>query len=212
MGELTENRQATGPTLQGLATDQFFYFFLRLRKSEIRRTVQTLRARYPDESPEQLSRRLIDSHSRVALLGGAFSYLPFMLPWVGQALRLAGVVGTTSMLTRMHLYLILEIALVHGHDIDDETRVPEMAAVVGATGLAAGTPLLVDALNWTPLLGLPVSMLSASAVTQLIGDSALRLYGGQLAIGDAAAPLIGPASTRSDRGGMERPRRGHSRR
>jgi hypothetical protein len=149
--------------------------------------------RYPDDSPEQLSRRLIDSHSRVALIGGAFSYLPFMLPGVGPALRLAGVVGTSSMLTRMHLYLILEIALVHGHDIDDETRVPEMAAVVGATGLAAGTPLLLDALGWTPLLGLPVSMLSASAVTQMIGETALRLYGGQLAVVDATPPLIGRA-------------------
>jgi hypothetical protein len=197
MPEPTDDQQTSGQALQGLATDQFFYFFLRLRKSEVRRTVQTLRARYPDETPEQLSRRLIDSHSRVALIGGAFSYLPFMLPWVGRALRLAGVVGTTSMLTRMHLYLILEIALVHGHDIDDQARVQEMAAVVGATGLAAGTPLLLDALEWTALIGLPVSMLSASAITQMIGDTALRLYSGQLTIGDASAPLIGPAPTLS---------------
>jgi hypothetical protein len=68
-----------------------------------------------------------------------------------------------------------------------------MAAVVGATGLAAGTPLLVDALEWTPLLGLPVSMLSASAVTQVIGETALLLYSGQLAVADATAPLIEPA-------------------
>jgi hypothetical protein len=197
MPELTHDQQSSAQSLQGLATDQFFYFFLRLRKSEIRRTVQTLRARHPDESPEQLSRRLIDSHSRVALIGGALAYLPCMLPWVGQALKLAGVVGTTSMLTRMHLYLILEIALVHDHDIDDEARVPEMAAVVGATGLAAGTPLLVDALEWTPLIGLPVSMLSARAVTQVIGDTAIRLYSGQLAIADATAPLIGPTPTPS---------------
>ena len=38
MPELTDDRQTTGPALQALATDQFFYFFLRLRKSEIRRT------------------------------------------------------------------------------------------------------------------------------------------------------------------------------
>jgi hypothetical protein len=194
MPEPTHDQRNGAQSFQGLATDQFFYFFLRLRKSEIRRTVQTLRARHPDESPEQLSRRLIDSHSRVALIGGALAYLPCMLPWVGQALKLAGVVGTTSMLTRMHLYLILEIALVHDHDIDDEARVPEMAAVVGATGLAAGTPLLVDALEWTPLVGLPVSMLSARAVTQVIGDTAIRLYRGQLAIAGATAPSIGPAT------------------
>jgi hypothetical protein len=193
MDEPTDDRQSIRPPVQGLATDQFLYFFLRLRKAEIRRTVQTLRARYPDETTEQLSHRLIDSHSRLALVGGAFSYLPFMLPWVGPALKLAGIVGTASMLTRMHLYLILEVALIHGHDIDDEARVPEMVAVVGASGLAAGAPLLADALEWTPLIGLPVSMLSASAVTQLIGDTALRLYTGQLATGDAAATSAGPA-------------------
>jgi hypothetical protein len=38
MPELTHDGQTAGRTLQGLATDQFFYFFLRLRKSEIRRT------------------------------------------------------------------------------------------------------------------------------------------------------------------------------
>jgi len=183
MPELTDDR----PTPQGLATDQFFYFFMRLRKQEIRRTVQTLRARHPDESPAQLSQRLIDSHQRLALIGGAFSYLPFVLPGVGQALKLAGVVGTTSMLTRMHLYMILEIALVHGHDIDDQARVPEMATVIAATGLSAGTPYLLQALEWAPVIGLPASMLSASATTQVIGETALRLYSGQLTTSAAAA-------------------------
>jgi len=45
-----QNSDAGTPNLQSLATENFFYFFLRLRKGEIRRTVQALRARHPEET------------------------------------------------------------------------------------------------------------------------------------------------------------------
>lgn len=163
--------------VQSLSTDEFFYFFLRLRKSEIRRTVQVLRSRYPEETPAQLARRLIDSKATLALVGGTLLHLPLLFPGVGQALKLIGVVGATSLLTRMHLYLILEIALAFGKDIDDQARVPEMAAVVAATGLSAAAPWLVSALELHPLYALPAGSLSAAAVARLIGESAIRFYG-----------------------------------
>ena len=167
--------------LQGLATDQFFYFFLRLRKSEVRRTVLALQARYPGETPEQLARRLIASHARLTLLGGALLHLPQLLPGIGQAFKLAGFVGGASMLTRMHLYLILEIALLFGRDIDDRARVPELAAVVAATGLGAAAPLLLQSLklNLQPLYSLPVAGLSTGAMTHLIGYTAIGFYRGR---------------------------------
>lgn len=176
----TGNGRTTGHTgaskTQSLATENFFYFFLRLSKSEIRRTVQALRALYPDETPEQLARRIIESYASVSFLGGALMHLPLLLPGIGQALQLLGFVGGASALTRMHLYLILEIALAYGKDIDDEARVPEMIAVVAATGLAAGTPLALQALNLSPLLGLPASGLTAAAVARLIGETAIQHY------------------------------------
>jgi uncharacterized protein (DUF697 family) len=176
--------------LQSLTSDQFFYFFLRLRKSEVRRTVQTLKARYPEESPAQLAARLIEAKSNLALLGGTMLNLPLLLPGMGQALKLFGLVGATSMITRMHLYLILEIALVYGHDIDDEARVGEMMAVAAATALGSAAPtLLVEALEMNPLWGIPAGALSASAVTQLIGRAAIALYKEKLsqqAVGDVA--------------------------
>jgi hypothetical protein len=166
--------------LQSLTTEQFFYFFLRLRKGEVRRTVQTLQARYPEESPEQLARRLISAKARLAVLGGALLNLPLLWPGVGQALKLFGVVGATSMLTRMHLYLILEIALAFGKDIDDRARVREMAAVVAATGLGSATPLLLQALGMNPVYAIPAGALSASSVTRLVGYSTVRFYQGRL--------------------------------
>jgi hypothetical protein len=162
--------------LQSVTTEAFFYFFLRMRKGEVRRIVGILRSRYPDEGQEQLARRLIASKSALSMLGGTLLTLPLLMPGVGQALKLLGVVGATSMLTRMHIYLILEIALLYGKDIDDTARVPELAAVVATTGLAAASPLLAQNLGLEPQLSLPVGTLSAAAATQLIGRSAIAFY------------------------------------
>jgi hypothetical protein len=161
---------------QSLATDQFFYFFLRLRKGEIRRTVQALQSRHPDDSREQLAQRLINSKAALSLVGGSLIHFPLLFPGIGQALKLLGVVGATSLLTRMHLYLILEIALVYDKNIDDKARIPEMIAVVAATGLSAASPLLVRTLELHPYYALPAGGLSAAATARLIGKSAIHYY------------------------------------
>ena len=162
--------------LQSILTEEFFYFFLRLRKSRVRKVVEAIEARFPGETPEELARRLINSQSQLSFLGGAVLHLPMLIPGLGQTLKLLGIVGGATCLTRMHLYLILEIALLFGQDIDDQARVPELAAVVAATGLAAGAPFLMDALDLNPLLSLPTAGLTASAVSLLIGEQAIRLY------------------------------------
>ncbi len=101
-------------------------------------------------------------------------HLPRLIPGLGQAFEFLGLVGGASALTRMHLYLILEIALLYDKDIDDEARVSEMVSVVAATGLAAGVSLIAGAAN--TLLPLPVGGLSAYAAARLIGEEAIRLY------------------------------------
>jgi hypothetical protein len=161
---------------QGLASDQFFYFFLRLRKGEVRRVVQRAQALYPGESPEQLARRLILAQCSLSLVGGALLYLPQLIPVAGNVLKLAGFVGGASMLARMNLYLILEIALLYGHDIDDQARVPEMMAVVAASGLSAASPFAVQALDWAPIAAIPASAVTAGAVSKLVGEAAIAFY------------------------------------
>ncbi|BBL75813.1 hypothetical protein [Methylomagnum ishizawai] len=161
---------------QGVATDQFFYFFLRLRKGEIRRVVQRVQSLYPDESTEQLARRLILAQCSLSLVGGALLHLPQLFPGAGNILKLAGFVGGASMMARMNLYLILEIALLYGQDIDDQARVGEMMAVVAASGASAAMPLLVNALDWVPVAAIPASGLSASAVSKLVGEAAIAFY------------------------------------
>jgi hypothetical protein len=162
--------------MQSIMTEEFFYFFLRLRKARIRKVVEAMQARFPGETPEQLARRLIAAQTPLSFLGGTLLHLPFLIPGLGQTLQLLGVMGGGASLSRMHLYLILEIALLFGKDIDDRARVPEMVAVVAATGLAAGAPFLIKALDLSPLLALPAAGLTASTVAQLIGDQAIRFY------------------------------------
>lgn len=171
-------RRAVAPKAktQGLASDQFFYFFLRLRKGEVRRVVQRAQALYPGESPEQLARRLILAQCSLSLVGGALLYLPQLLPGVGNVLKLAGFAGGASVLARMNLYLILEIALLYGQDIDDQARVPEMMAVVAASGLSAATPFAVQALEWAPIAAIPASAVTAGGVSKLIGEAAIAFY------------------------------------
>ena len=180
--------------LQGIAEDQFFYFFLRLRKGEIRRVVQRAQSLYPGESPEQLARRLINAQSALSFFGGALLHLPQLFPVPGNVLKFAGFAGGASAMTRMHLYLILEIALLYGHDIDDRARVPEMMSVVAACGLAAATPFLVDALDWHPAAAIPVSGLTSVAVTRLIGETAIRLYQSRESGEAAKTPSLALAS------------------
>jgi hypothetical protein len=161
---------------QGLLTENFFYFFLRLRKDQVRKVVAAMNARFPAETLEQRARRLISAQTPLSFLGGSLLQLPMLIPGLGLALKLLGFVGGAATLTRMHLYLILEIALLYGRDIDDQARVPEMASVVAATGLAAGAPLLLQAFEVNPLLALPAGGLSSAGVAQLIGESAIRFY------------------------------------
>jgi hypothetical protein len=170
------NEEKNSKELQNQFTDDFFYFFLRVRKDRCRKVVQRIRAEFPDENAEQLARRLIASQSTLSALGGSLLQLPMLLPGIGQAWKLLGFVGGTSVLTRMHLYLILEIALLFGKDIDDPSRVSEMTAVVAATGIAASAPFLVSLLELNPMYAIPAAAVSSMTVAQLIGESAIRLY------------------------------------
>ena len=172
--------------LQSVLTDKFFYFFLRLRKNQVRKVVDSINTRFPEETLDQRARRLIEAQTSLSFLGGALVQLPMLIPGLGLALGLMGFVGGASALTRMHLCLILEIAHLYGKNIDDQARVPEMVSVVLATGLAAGAPLLVRALEVTPLLALPAGGLTSAAVARLIGESAIRHYSRELP--ELAAP------------------------
>ncbi|NBC13484.1 MAG: hypothetical protein GVY09_09095 [Gammaproteobacteria bacterium] len=180
---------------QSLAAEEFFYFFLRLRKNEIRRTVRQLEQQFPDEDLRRRARRLVDAKTGLAALGGGLLYVPSLFPAAGQVLKLAGVVGAASMLTRMHLYLILEIAAVYGEDIDDLARVPELIAVVAATGMGGAAPQLLAGYQAAPWVSVGAGTLSMATVTRLIGLAATRFYAKRRAQDPTTAPAGGAAES-----------------
>jgi uncharacterized protein (DUF697 family) len=161
---------------ENLFVDQFLYFFLRVRKNRIQKVVDAVNESFPGETAEQKARRLIEAQAGLSFLGGALLHLPMLIPGLGQTLQLLGFVGGASVITRMHLYLILEIALLYGKDIDDAALVPEMASVVAATGLAVGAPLLVPLLDVNPLYSLPAAGVAASCISKILGEAAIRYY------------------------------------
>ena len=161
---------------QGMVTDEFLYFFLRMRKSEVRRVVQRVKSLYPEDSPEQLARRLINTQSVLSFVGGAILHLPTLIPAAGNVWKFAGLAGGASVMTRMHMYLILEIALLFGHDIEDKARIPELLGVIAASGVAAATPYAVSQLQWNPLTAIPASGVAATLITQVVGAEAIRMY------------------------------------
>ena len=179
-------------SLQSILTDNFFYFFLKLRKNRVQKVVAAINERFPEETIEQRARRLIAAQTPLSFIGGALAELPMVIPGLGQALGLLGLFGGASVLIRMHLYLILEIALLYGRDIEDEARVPEMVAVVLATGIAAGAPLLIRTMGANPLLALPAGGLTCAGAAQLIGESAIRFYN-QGTVPEALSPEPLPA-------------------
>jgi hypothetical protein len=181
----------------GYVADRFLYFFLGLRKGEIRRRVAALKARHPDEGPAQLARRLITVQTPLSFLGGALLHVPMFIPAGGLPLKVLGVAGGTTVMMRMHMALLLEIAHLFERDIDDVERLKEMAAVIALTGLASGgTPMLSRALSLNPYYALLAGGMSVSSISQLIGETAIRYYniGKAEAAPSALAPPVAVAS------------------
>ena len=182
------NQITTSSKPKSLAVEEFLYFFLRMRKNEVKRTVRVLQECHPDETPAEIAKRLINAKTGLSIIGGGLLSLPSLVPGWGQALKLAGIVGAGSMLTRMHLYLLLEVALAYGYDVDDTARVPEMAAVVAATGLsAAAAPIIVSKLKLDTSYSVPIGALSMATLTRLIGLTAIQYYGAKQSSADELA-------------------------
>ena len=166
----------TTPAPWGLSTEKFFYYYMGLRKSEVRRHVQTMRDRFPDDSPPQLARRIVSTQLPLSLLGGALLHVPMLFPTIGPALKALGIATGTAAMIQLNMSMLLEIALLYGHDIDDRARVKDIAAIIAATGLASGTSLLPYVFNLAPRQRALVGGASVITVSHLIGEAAIRYY------------------------------------
>ena len=161
---------------QGMSVEKLLYFFLGVRKNDVRQRVGRLKARYPDESAAELAARVVAAQRPLSLLGGALLKLPALLPASAAPLKLLGVAGATSALAHMHMSMVLEIALIHGFDIDEKARLKEMAVVFAGVGLMSASPGLGRARGLGMFLSLATGTMMVSSISELIGQSAIAYY------------------------------------
>ena len=111
-----------------LATEKFFYYCMGLRKGDMRKQVEMMRGRYPNDTA--------------------------VIPVAGPAFRFLGMASGTTMMMILNMTLVMQIALIFGYDLDDRARVKELAAVIAATAAATSCTAVVPQLaSLRPRLG-----------------------------------------------------------
>lgn len=104
------------------------------------RRVEALRAKYPDETPEQLAQRLIrDKLQRTGAVGAVTSGAG-LIPGIGTAAALTlGVAADVGATFKLQAELVLEVAAVYDYPL---TEAEKQQLVLLITGLSAGTSAL----------------------------------------------------------------------
>jgi uncharacterized protein (DUF697 family) len=102
--------------------------------------VAKLRAKYPDESLERLSNRLIMAKVRETAVVGATTSAAMIIPGIGTIAGLTlGIAADFGITFKLQAELVLENAILYGHSMKSEEK---RRVVMLVTGLSAGTTTL----------------------------------------------------------------------
>lgn len=172
------NDIATYDTKWSLATEKFFYYYMGLRKNDLRKQVAMMRTRYPDDSTEQLARRFISAQIPLSLVGSSLIHIPTFVPTLGPAFRFMGLASGTTVMMILNMTLAMQIAYLYGFDLDDRSRLKELLAIVAATALASSSTALVPQLaSLSPGLKASAGGAAIVAVSHLVGEAAIKYFG-----------------------------------
>lgn len=160
----------------GLAWEKFFYYFLGLRKGELRKDIETLRKQHPNDDADQLARRIVNAQVPLSLTGGLVLQIPWLLPGVSPVVKLLGISMGASVMVILNMTMLLQIALVYGHDIDDRARLKEMFTIMAASGLAGATSAFPHLSALKPGYRALAGGAAVTTVSQLLGEAAIRYY------------------------------------
>ena len=183
------NNLVSGSNPWGLSWEKFFYYFMGLRKGELRKDMAVMKAQYPNDDAHQLARRVVNAQVPLSLAGGTLLQTPLFIPGISPFLKYLGIATGASVMVILNMTMLLQIALVYGHDIDDRARLKEMFAIVAASGLAGGTSVLPQLGALSPSFRALVGGTTVATVSQLIGEAAIRYYRGKAVEGAQAAPV-----------------------
>lgn len=102
------------------------------RADSVRARAARLRAVHPHVSRSDLAHRAIVKSGRVLAGSGAVSAIPALLPGPGTAIEVGAAISDISLLTSAQAELILLIAILYGHTLDDqEARRLDVLLVLG---------------------------------------------------------------------------------
>jgi hypothetical protein len=178
----------------GIASEKFFYYFMGLRKGDLSKQAALMRSRYPDDSTERLARRFIAAQVPLSLLGSALIHIPTALPAIGPAFRFLGLASGTTVTMILNMTLLLQIALLYGHDIDDRARLRELLAVIAATGISSSSTFVLPQLaNLAP--GIRAIAGGAATITtgQLVGEIAIKYFSSKPLADPEIQPAVSPS-------------------
>ena len=102
--------------------------------------------------------------------------IPWLIPGLSPVLRFLGISTGAAVMVILNMTMLLQIALVYGHDIDDRARLKEMFAIVLASGLAGSTSVLPQLGALGPTYRALAGGTAVATVSQLIGEAAIRYY------------------------------------
>lgn len=112
----------------------------RIDKGGIVRAVGKLRRDHPGESPASLTGRVVRASARLSAAVGITAASPALLPGMGMAISLVGIVPEEIFLTRRKCAMLLKIAAIYGFDPAAPERLYEIIALV------ENSPRMVQAL------------------------------------------------------------------
>ena len=134
---------------------------LRSREPAIRERVEKLRVQHPQDTPDQLARRLIARTRRRVAATGAASGAAAIAPGLGTLIALGTVTSQGLYALEQETELVLAIAIIYGHELaGSDERLLEALLVVGLAGgavklrenvlVAGGERMTVAALRTLP--------------------------------------------------------------
>ena len=179
---LEQTTVSTGQTMDAIASnpilksadniiglDWLMTFLGKVDAKKVETTVNQIRAKYRNETSEQIAQRLI---LEKAWAGGRIGLLTNIIPPVAAFFLGIELIATTKLQTEM----VYEIASAYGLDLEDPARRGEVLAIFG---LSLGADVLKTGLTIVeiiPGIGAVVGASSNAALLYVLGQTACRFY------------------------------------
>lgn len=136
--------------------------------------VETLKEKYPQDSPNQIAHRLMVEKATYA---GGMGLATSILPGVAAALLTVDLAATTLLQAEM----VYQIAAAYGLDLRDPARKGEVLAIFGLSlGGSRAIKLGLGLLKTAPLAGAMIGAGANAAMLYSLGYAACRFYEAKL--------------------------------